>query len=300
MFDKCEISTCRFHYKEPFKYVNDSDAVILYAVGYSSRLLTRKPKNGQIWIFAVFESPIFSYSQEFNNAILKDKINWTMTYRLDSDIPAPYGIVKKISGQSKNYTKIMAEKTKLATQVVSHCSTPSLRERYVKSLQKYISVTVYGRCGPEKQRSRDKHLFQNIEKSYKFYLAFENSLCRDYVTEKFFIRQNSSIVPIVRGDGNYQHFYPNNSYIDVRDFKSISDLAKYIQYLDRNDTAYIEYLKAKENYVLTGGTPYNVVEPFCQMCKMVNNPDKYRNSYSNVQDWYSNGACRNPTDLNIM
>ncbi|ESO93199.1 hypothetical protein LOTGIDRAFT_175583 [Lottia gigantea] len=269
-------------------------------VGYSSKLLTRKPKNGQIWIFAVFESPMFSYSQEFNNAILKDKINWTMTYRHDSDIPAPYGIVKKISGQSKNYTKIMAEKTKLAAQVVSHCSTPSLRERYVKSLQKYISVTVYGRCGPEKQGSKDTNLFQKIEKSYKFYLAFENSLCRDYVTEKFFIRQNSSIVPIVRGDGNYQHFYPNNSYIDVRDFKSISDLAKYIQYLDRNDTAYIEYLKAKENYVLTGGTPYNVVEPFCQMCKMVNNPDKYRNSYSNVQDWYSNGACRNPTDLNII
>ncbi|ESO88426.1 hypothetical protein LOTGIDRAFT_75793, partial [Lottia gigantea] len=223
----------------------------------------------------------------------KDKVNWTMTYRLDSDIPAPYGIVKNTSGQSNNYKEIMARKTKLAAQLVSHCPTQSLREQYVKSLEKYIPVMVYGRCGPEKKRSSGTHLFLEIEKSYKFYLAFENSLCRDYVTEKFFEWQNRSIVPIVRGDGNHEHFYPKNSYIDVRNFKSISDLAKYIKYLDRNDTAYIEYLKAKENYVLTDSLGTSIVKSFCQLCKMVHNPDKYRHIYSNVQDWYSNGTCRN-------
>ncbi|ESP05557.1 hypothetical protein LOTGIDRAFT_103318 [Lottia gigantea] len=300
IFDKCEVSACQFHYKEPYKYVNDSDAVIIIPLGYSNkRFIIRNSNKGQIWIFAVWEPPILSYSAEFNETISKRKINWTMTYRLDSDIPVPYCLVEKTSGQSKNYPKIMAEKTKLAAQVVSHCPTPSLREQYVKSLQQYITVMVYGACGHAKQRSRDKHLFHNIENSYKFYLSFENSLCRDYVTEKFFQRQKSNIVPIVRGDGNYEHFYPKNSYIDVRDFKSISDLAKYIQYLDRNDTAYMEYLKAKENFSSTRGIGRTIVKSFCQVCKMLHNPDKYRNIYSNVQDWYNNGVCRQATDLEI-
>ncbi len=38
----------------------------------------------------------------------------------------------------------------------------------------------------------------DIQRVYKFYLSFENSLCRDYVTEKFFTRAGN-ILPVVRG-----------------------------------------------------------------------------------------------------
>ncbi len=34
--------------------------------------------------------------------------------------------------------------------------------------------------------------------SFKFYLAFENALCKDYVTEKFFSRVGH-ILPVVKG-----------------------------------------------------------------------------------------------------
>ena len=36
-----------------------------------------------------------------------------------------------------------------------------------------------------------------------FYLAFENSKCDDYVTEKFFATAKMDIVPIVMGGSNY-------------------------------------------------------------------------------------------------
>ncbi len=34
-------------------------------------------------------------------------------------------------------------------------------------------------------RGTDKLCFDLLEKDYKFYLAFENSNCLDYITEKF-------------------------------------------------------------------------------------------------------------------
>lgn len=63
---------------------------------------------------------------------------------------------------------------------------------------------------------------EKLERSYKFYLSFENSLCRDYVTEKFLNPLIYTMVPIVYGSANYSAWLPelNSSYIDVRNFSS--------------------------------------------------------------------------------
>ena len=60
-----------------------------------------------------------------------------------------------------------------------------------------------------------------LERDYKFYLAFENSICRDYVTEKFFKSMLYSTVPIVYGGADYEAAgAPPHSFIDVRNFTS--------------------------------------------------------------------------------
>ena len=60
-----------------------------------------------------------------------------------------------------------------------------------------------------------------MERDYKFYLAFENSKCRDYVTEKFYNALLYSMVPVVYGGGDYEALgAPPNSYIDARNFTS--------------------------------------------------------------------------------
>ena len=67
---------------------------------------------------------------------------------------------------------------------------------------------------------------------FYFYLAFENSICKDYVTEKFFRGLQVTIwnilwpkqicqapvVPIVLGGANYSALAPNYSFIHVDDF----------------------------------------------------------------------------------
>ena len=59
---------------------------------------------------------------------------------------------------------------------------------HLQELSRYISVDIYGACGRKKcPRSSSSRCFDMLNKDYKFYLAFENSNCRDYITEKFFV-----------------------------------------------------------------------------------------------------------------
>ena len=73
--------------------------------------------------------------------------------------------------------------------------------------------------------------------THKFYLAFENSNCRDYITEKLWKTFSFPVVPIVMGGGNYFRDAPPHSYIDVVDFENVKALADYLIYLDNNDVS---------------------------------------------------------------
>ena len=123
------------------------DAVIFNAVGYP---MNRPPKKvpGQVWIFFTLESPYFSSDYYFNSIEWRNKINWTMTYRSDSDIWYPYGrISQKEKSSNIHFTEITKTKTKLVAWFVSNCRTPSSREKYVHELKKTLPVDVYGACG---------------------------------------------------------------------------------------------------------------------------------------------------------
>jgi Glycosyltransferase family 10 (fucosyltransferase) C-term len=84
-----------------------------------------------------------------------------------------------------------------------------------------------------------------VTRVYKFYLAFENSLCADYVTEKFFRFLRRDVVAVALGAANYTQFVPRDTYIDVRDFRSPKHLADRLQQLDSDDELYAEYLLRK-------------------------------------------------------
>ena len=58
-----------------------------------------------------------------------------------------------------------------------------------------------------------------MSRDYKFVIAFENSMCWDYITEKFFYNLQLNIIPIVLDlHGNYARVAPTNSYINALDF----------------------------------------------------------------------------------
>ena len=121
------------------------------------------------------------------------RINWTLTYRKDSTIVTPYekfvlfppGTSETRRTVERNYAK---GKTKMAAAFVSNCHAQNGRMGYIEELQKHISVHVYGACGTHRcPKSRDGHCFDMLSTDYKFYLAFENANCADYITEKFYV-----------------------------------------------------------------------------------------------------------------
>jgi len=141
----------------------------------------------QIWILFIVES---AYYTDLN--VNHDLINWTATYRHDSDIVTPYQrwayydpSVTQIEQFNRNYA---LNKTKQVAMIISDCNIDNDRELlYARELNKYnISVDVYGDCDELKKIEFDKFL-QMLDQDYKFYLAFESSNCIDYVTEKFFV-----------------------------------------------------------------------------------------------------------------
>lgn len=240
-----------------------------------------------------------------------DAFNWTMSFHVDADIFMPYGLVRKqLTPVHKDYPSILAQKVKLAAVIVSHCQTFGKREEYIRELQRYVSIDVYGACGPFKcQRENDLECITRVSREYKFYLAFESCLCEDYITEKFFKNLNADIVLVARGGADYYRQVPDNIYVDAANFESPKALAARLKYLDQHDQEYLDILRNKDQYFVTyenyphvlGKTTWvkynweNV--PLCEVCQRLWNVDLYAQTYPDIGKWFSDRYCREPTDV---
>ena len=73
-----------------------------------------------------------------------------------------------------------------------------------------VPVDIYGKCGKNScapgRRAGD--CYSLLATNYKFFLAFENSICKDYVTEKMYEALKHQWIPVVRGGADYSTFAP--------------------------------------------------------------------------------------------
>ena len=245
-FKDCEISTCEVTYNRT--KLSEADAVGFHHRDMPRRLPSRRTSQ-QVWFYFVLENPL--------NVVMKADgyagvFNWTMSYRRDSEIYTPYGKFTPLKEGSAEYFTghELAGKDKQVAWLASNCQA-NKRMEYVMELQEYINISIYGLCGdrkvcPLKRRSPGCN---SLLRQHKFYLAFENGNCEEYITEKYWENAiGNDIVPIVMGGADYKALAIPNSYIDVEDFASPKHLADYLLYLDTNDTAYKEYFSWKKLY----------------------------------------------------
>ena len=178
----CPVNTCELTTSR--SQIDTADAV-LFKDRFHGPHGRRRP--GQAWIMYLLECPMHTVSFKH----VQPLFNWTATYRHDSDIVAPYEKWVYYDDRvhfRKQEVNYAAKKTKKVAWFVSNCGAINKRLQYAKELAKYIDVDIYGSCGTKKcPRSMGKKCFEKLSNDYKFYLAFENSNCRDYITEKFFV-----------------------------------------------------------------------------------------------------------------
>ncbi|XP_029162756.1 glycoprotein 3-alpha-L-fucosyltransferase A-like isoform X1 [Nylanderia fulva] len=276
---RCPVNTCTIVRDNP-----DSADLILFK-DYITHVGRRS--NNQVWMLYFLECPY--HTQSVKNAL----INWTATYRRDSDIVAPYerwqyydSSITQIP-QTFNYA---ANKTKKVAWFVSNCHPRNQRMHYARELSKYIQVDIYGACGSLRcPRSQSQTCFDMLDEDYKFYLAFENSNCKDYITEKFFVNGlGHNVLPIVMGahPTDYARSAPYRSYIHVDEFQSPKELAEYLHRLDRDDELYNSYFRWK-------GTGEFINTYFwCRVCAMLHDHDRAPKYYKDVNEWWrGDGVC---------
>lgn len=267
----CKVSACDFSISKDD--LSRSSVVLFHAYSTPSpdemrRLVLKKPEK-QMWAWFHEENPVFtSYPLDK----LDNMFELTITHLHDSDIHTLYGDYFKLEGSSKMKAEILYAKKnftegkdRLVLWFASNCV--SLRLNIVKAIAKHINVDVYGKCqtyfkqtGSCSRRTRD---CQKLNTRYKFYLSFENSNCKGYLTEKYWENAlDRNVVPVViAGSYNKDVLIPG-SYIDILDFPNAKALGDYLHYLDKNDTAYNEYFEWKTKYGYTRETNW-----ICDLCE---------------------------------
>ncbi|XP_015588970.1 alpha-(1,3)-fucosyltransferase C-like [Cephus cinctus] len=306
IFAACPVWNCIATNDRTIEDVTEFDAIMFHGPEIDILDLPRKRYSRQRYIFVDLETPIYHPIQ--NREIYKNFFNWSMTYRRDSSLMRPYGIVRnvrtnevipphipamwkdvskgKISEKSRDIVK---SKTRQIAWFVSNCKTLSRREDYVDVLKQYVDVDVFGSCSNFSCDTRlGAECYKMVERKYYFYLAFENSLCKDYVTEKAFKFLEYDVVPIVYGAVDYAGVLPPHSYIDIMDFKSPKTLASFLWELSYDSERYLEYFRWKDMYkVQTIPNEHTL----CELCQKLHVEPRLPEVIEDVYKWWTKEQC---------
>jgi hypothetical protein len=233
-------------------------------------------REGQIWVGWSYESEA-SYPWMFSEQ-LKELFDIRMTYHLDSDIVLPY---YDYTFLEKLYTPPV-EKTKDVCMFISSPVNESRRIEYLTELMKYIKIDSYGQFNHNCEIINDTGYKSKLDviKNYKFTIAFENAISKDYVTEKFFDPLIMGSVPVYLGAPGIDTFSPgNNSFMDVRNYDFPKSLADAIKKLCKNDDLYHRYLEWKNQPLkneLQALIENQKVHPFVRLVNLVKSRKEHK------------------------
>lgn len=220
--------------KEYFKNTEDFD-IILFNVQnlntFYSLPLTRAAYQGYVFVSSksAMKYPL--------PAVYDGVFNWTWTYRLDSDVIFSNIIVKNKRGdvvgpmremhwlhpnKMNRINKFVKRKLRYKKTAIAwirtDCYTGHVEDDFalqlINELSRYeLTMDIYGQCAGtdlycsnEMDLEEDDECGTKLQTDYYFYLAIEDALSEDYVTEKIMFALNNYAVPVVYGGANYSRY----------------------------------------------------------------------------------------------
>ncbi|CAJ0959578.1 unnamed protein product, partial [Mesorhabditis belari] len=255
-----------------------------------------QPQSNQYIVYFSQESPAHSgYHPRY-----PDFFNMSFGFRHDTAAASPYGYTVKLAPESYRKPPYVDEslirgKKKGAAWFVSHCSTASQRELLVQRMQSGFEVDIYGGCGT-KNCPRGGDCEKMLDTDYHFYITFENSICKDYVTEKVWNQgYGRELIPVVLKRSIVESYLPPNSFIAADDYESVGEMTNYMKYLMDNKTAYMEYFNWRKDHkvVFLNGKTHDILEKpwgMCQICRLLWETPMPHHSITDFRDWWENSC----------
>ncbi len=203
-----------------------------------------RKRPGQLWVGWSMESK--AHTRVRHDAALMRNFDLLMSFERASDVWCSY------LPSPQEWRDALAQPPAPKTQqrpamlLQSAATDASGRNAYARALMRHLPVDSYGRFLHNRdlpRPDRGSATKMALLRSYRFCLAFENTVEPDYVTEKFFQPLLAGTVPVYRGAPNVDDFAPGDGcYIDASRFDSPRALAHHLLELAADEQAYARLL----------------------------------------------------------
>ncbi|XP_055334042.1 glycoprotein 3-alpha-L-fucosyltransferase A-like, partial [Paramacrobiotus metropolitanus] len=298
----CPVSNCKLT-EDPQQY-SRADAVIFHGPDLSVNIPDKLPQ--QRWVFLTIEPPDELPNLQSHRKLL-DLIDWTSTYSSESDIRIVYG--KFISGQPSpiQYPFSPTPQPRIASQIVDECGTGNQRDLYLRTLTSQLGadkMRVFGQCGDGFCRDMtEAQCLEMVSRSYRFYLAFERTNCREYISEEFWRKAlQSNLIPVAMGGQriDYERYAPPQSFIHAADFNSTKQFTEFLVKLSKDTERYQQYFDWQAlgaARVGINGKNISSNKYWCDLCAALNEPDEIRKPRARTRPiwkwWTADTQCDN-------
>ncbi|XP_055852997.1 alpha-(1,3)-fucosyltransferase B [Episyrphus balteatus] len=260
---RCGFNQCTFTVDRNLLNNNNTKVLVFYGSDLNKTDLPLPRQPHHLWALFHEESP--KNVPFIQSAKILKHFNITSTFSRHSNFPLTTQFIQSEKELTdRKYlvaigTKSLLRETENLAPVAfvqSICDTASGRNEYIKELMKYIDIDSYGKCLHNKDLPKEltgdylntiqSEEFYRFFARYKFIIAYENGVCKDYISEKFWRPLIMGNIPIYFGSPTIKDWEPTKkSVIYISDFASPKALAEYLKRLDANDHEYNTYLDHK-------------------------------------------------------
>ncbi|KAG2486258.1 hypothetical protein HYH03_015082 [Edaphochlamys debaryana] len=217
------------------------------SMGGSANVKRRHPK--QLLIGMSMESS--EYYPSLDNKDFMQAFDIESSYRTCSQVPVFYFDYNKEQVKNLFREPMPFDQKKTALVYVnSNCGAKSGRSEIMRQVMALNDPNVpthsWGNCDRNQQVTGNFNKVELIH-GYKFCVAMENSITKDYVTEKMWQALEAGCVPLYLGPHNVAEFLPDpNAIVDYGKLGSPAALMKELERLANNRTAYEEKMAWKK------------------------------------------------------